>query len=136
MHVSQYTRWTAFFRLLRQIGVERVGQWVLAERFEDAWIAHCGLRHDDLRRTLRELVQERALQIHLDTDGAVLELTDRGALMLHGEHASPPLRLTGLFGRLRIRAHTEWVLRKASQRTGGLPAPRLVSRQQDRRRHA
>lgn len=136
MHVSQYTRWTACFRLLRQVGVERAGQWVLAERFEDAWNAHCGLRNDDLRRGLRELVRERALLVHLDPDGAVLELTDRGALMLRGEHALPPLRPSGLLGRLRARVQTEWVLRKAGQRTGGRPAPRLVSPHQDRRRPA
>jgi hypothetical protein len=136
MHVSQYTRWTACFRLLRQVGVERAGHWVLAERFEDAWGLHCGLRTEDLRRGLRELVKEGALLIHLDNDGAVLELTDRGALMLHGAHEAPRLRLKGLFGRLRARLHTEWVLRKARQRTSGHPAPLLVSRPPDRRRPA
>lgn len=82
MLVTQHACHTALYRMFEQSGVTKVLDQVEFHRLDAGWQQSCGLRRADLLRSISEFTQTGLIVQRAGTEGAVIELTDRGSLQM------------------------------------------------------
>lgn len=82
MLVTQHARHTALYRALVQHEVTAALDRVEFHKLDRDWERNCGLRRADLLNSIKELELSGVIVQRLGSEGALIELTDRGALQM------------------------------------------------------
>lgn len=116
MKITQHARRTAFFRLLRDLGILGFHHRIAVNDLRRAWSVRSGLRMSAFHDTLTELRRRGEAVCSDGVETAMFNLTDRG--VIQAELVLYPWRIAwpNPIERLTTQLHTQHVLSQVRRR--------------------